>query len=195
MNNVHIKNLWKVATAYLVGSFALIQFANIAFPYFEVEQYLGLSSDKIMKALFIGLPVGLPLVLTGFYFLRRSGIIEENTSIEPKLQINSGSYKQKIAVIPFTNLNKDEDGAFLVDGIVEDLITEFSMIKEIEILSRQSCFDFREKNYDMDEFKQDFNLDYVVSGSIRVVQDRLRISVELSELNEGNVIWGNKYDS
>ena len=65
MNNVHIKNLWKVATAYLVGSFALIQFANIAFPYFEVEQYLGLSSDKIMKALFIGLPVGLPLVLTG----------------------------------------------------------------------------------------------------------------------------------
>ena len=120
MNNVHIKNLWKVATAYLVGSFALIQFANIAFPYFEVEQYLGLSSDKIMKALFIGLPVGLPLVLTGFYFLRRSGIIEENTSIEPKLQINSGSYKQKIAVIPFTNLNKDEDGAFLVDGIVEN---------------------------------------------------------------------------
>ena len=194
MNNVHIKNLWKVATAYLVGSFALIQFANIAFPYFEVEQYLGLSSDEIMKALFIGLPVGLPLVLTGFYFLRRSGIIEENTSIEPKLQINSGSYKQKIAVIPFTNLNKDEDGAFLVDGIVEDLITEFSMIKEIEILSRQSCFDFREKNYAMDEFKQDFNLDYVVSGSIRVVQDRLRISVELSELNEGNVIWGNKYD-
>ena len=194
MNNVHIKNLWKVATAYLVGSFALIQFANIAFPYFEVEQYLGLSSDKIMKALFIGLPVGLPLVLTGFYFLRKSGIIEENTSIEPKLQINSGSYKQKIAVIPFTNLNKDEDGAFLVDGIVEDLITEFSMIKEIEILSRQSCFDFREKNYAMDEFKQDFNLDYVVSGSIRVVQDRLRISVELSELNEGNVIWGNKYD-
>ena len=82
----------------------------------------------------------------------------------------------------------------VVDGIVEDLITEFSMIKEIEILSRQSCFDFREKNYHMDKFKQDFNLDYVVSGSIRVVQDRLRISVELSEFNEGNVIWGNKYD-
>ena len=194
MNNVHIKNLWKVATAYLVGSFALIQFANIAFPYFEVEQYLGLSSDEIMKALFIGLPIGLPLILTGFYFLKKSGIIEEKNTVETKLQINSGAYKQKIAVIPFTNLNKDEDGAFLVDGIVEDLITEFSMIKEIEILSRQSCFDFREKNYSVDEFKQNFNLDYVVSGSIRVVQDRLRISVELSELNEGNVIWGNKYD-
>ena len=159
-----------------------------------MEEYLGLSSDQIMKGLFIGLPIGLPLILTGFYFLKKSGFIENKNSLEIEMQSNSGSYKQKIAVIPFTNLNKDEDGAFLVDGIVEDLITEFSMIKEIEILSRQSCFDFREKNYHMDKFKQDFNLDYVVSGSIRVVQDRLRISVELSELNEGNVIWGNKYD-
>ena len=97
-------------------------------------------------------------------------------------------------MVPFTNLNKDEDGAFLVDGIVEDLITEFSMIKEIEILSRQSCFDFREKNYSLDEFKKDFGIDYVVSGSIRIISERIRISVELSELNEGKVIWGNKYD-
>ena len=105
-----------------------------------------------------------------------------------------GSYKQKIAVLPFNNLNKDDDGAFLVDGIVEDLITEFSMIKEIEILSRQSCFDFREKDYSLEQFKKDFDIDYAVSGSIRVVNNRIRISVELSELNDGNVIWGNKYD-
>ncbi len=58
----------------------------------------------------------------------------------------SGDYKQKIAVIPFTNLNKDEDGAFLVDGIVEDLITEFSMISEIEIVSRPTCFNLRDEN-------------------------------------------------
>ena len=79
-------------------------------------------------------------------------------------------------------------------GIVEDLITEFSMIKEIEILSRQSCFDYREKKYSLNEFKKDFGIDYVVSGSIRVINERIRISVELSELNEGKVLWANKYD-
>ena len=105
MNNEYIKNLWKVATAYLVGSFALIQFANIAFPYFAVEEYLGLSSDQIMKGLFIGLPIGLPLILTGFYFLKKSGFIDNNNSLEIEMQSHSGSYKQKIAVIPFTNLN------------------------------------------------------------------------------------------
>ena len=68
------------------------------------------------------------------------------------------------------------------------------MIKEIEILSRQSCFDFRDKNYSIEKFKNEFDLDYIVSGSIRVVGDRLRISVELSEISDGNVIWASKYD-
>ena len=187
------RDLWKIATAYLVGSFALIQFVNIALPYFEVESILGLSSDLLMRFLFIGLPIGLPLVLVIGFVLNKKGLINQISSTNDNKD-NFGSYKQKIAVVPFTNLNKDEDGAFLVDGIVEDLITEFSMIKEIEILSRQSCFDFREKNYSLDEFKKDFGIDYVVSGSIRIISERIRISVELSELNEGKVIWGNKYD-
>ena len=191
---MYLKNIWKVVTAYLVGSFALIQFANIAFPYFEVQSYVGFSSDEIMKALFIGLPLGLPIVLITAHFLSKKGSLLNNELENIDTLQNIGSYKQKIAVIPFANLNKDEDGAFLVDGIVEDLITEFSMIKEIEILSRQSCFDFREKNYSIEQFKKEFDLDYVVSGSIRIINDRLRISVELSELNEGNVVWGCKFD-
>ena len=147
-----------------------------------------------MKALFIGLPLGLPIVLITAHFLSKKGSFLNNELENIDTLQNIGSYKQKIAVIPFANLNKDEDGAFLVDGIVEDLITEFSMIKEIEILSRQSCFDFREKNYSTEEFKKEFDLDYIVSGSIRIINDRLRISVELSELNDGNVLWGCKYD-
>ena len=63
------RDLWKIATAYLVGSFALIQFVNIALPYFEVESILGLSSDLLMRFLFIGLPIGLFLVLVIGYVL------------------------------------------------------------------------------------------------------------------------------
>ena len=51
----YFRDLWKITTAYLVGSFALIQFANIALPYFEVEAILGLNSDLFMRLLFIGL--------------------------------------------------------------------------------------------------------------------------------------------
>ncbi|MFL2721974.1 MAG: hypothetical protein ACJ0E6_05855 [Gammaproteobacteria bacterium] len=189
------KKLWKAATAYIVGSFALIQFASVSFTYFDVEQSLGLTNTELMQLLFIILPLGLPFSLILIYFIKKNDVDisdnKENTFINNK---KNGSYKQKIAVIPFTNLNNDTDGSFLVDGIVEDLITEFSMIKEIEILSRQTCFDYRDKNYEMDKFKNDFDLDYVVSGSIRILDNRLRVSVELSETLEGNVIWSNKYD-
>jgi hypothetical protein len=53
MQNKNLKNLWGIAVAYFGGSFILIQIANIGFPYFEVEQYIGLNTDQIMKGLFI----------------------------------------------------------------------------------------------------------------------------------------------
>ncbi len=104
------------------------------------------------------------------------------------------SYKPKLAVMPFTNMNNDEDGGFLVDGIVEDLITEFSRIRELEIVSRQSCFDYRESDQDLDKFCETFSVDYIVTGNIRLSGKRARISIELSDYKENKSIWNNKYD-
>ena len=81
-----------------------------------------------------------------------------------------------------------------MDGIVEDLITEFSMIKEIDVASRKTCFEYREKNESIESFINDWDLDFVVSGSIRAVEDRIRVSVELLEVEDSRVIWSNKYD-
>ena len=111
----------------------------------------------------------MPLVLVIGFILNKKGLIKQISPTNNNKD-NIGSYKQKIAVVPFTNLNKDEDGAFLVDGIVEDLITELSMIKEIEILSRQSCFDFREKNYSLDEFKKYFGISHLVRLRVNVLR-------------------------
>jgi hypothetical protein len=42
-------NLWKATTAYIVGSFALIQFASVSFTYFDLEASIGLTNTEIMK--------------------------------------------------------------------------------------------------------------------------------------------------
>ncbi len=105
-----------------------------------------------------------------------------------------GSYKPKLAVMPFSNMNQDEDGGFLVDGIVEDLITEFSRIKELEILSRQSCFDFKDSKIDLKTFCKNFEVDFVVTGNIRTSGKRVRISVELADAKNDQQIWSNKFD-
>jgi len=105
-----------------------------------------------------------------------------------------GSYKPKLAVMPFSNMNQDEDGGFLVDGIVEDLITEFSRIKELEIVSRQSCFDFKDNEIDLKTFCKNFEVDFVVTGNIRTSGKRVRISVELADAKNDQQIWSNKFD-
>ena len=182
----------KTAAAYLVGGIALIQLAPVFFNTFPPESLFGVNEESLMQALFLIVAIGFPIALLVTYFLS-----EENTAtntVSDQKVTASGDYKLKIAVIPFANLNKDHDGAFLVDGIVEDLITEFSMISEIEIVSRQTCFNLRDENLSHQEYRENYELDYIVSGSIRAVDDRLRISVELSETPEGNVIWSNKYD-
>ena len=102
--------------------------------------------------------------------------------------------KPKFAILPFTNTSNDEDSGFLVDGIVEDLITEFSMMREFEILSRQTSVNFKDENEDIKDFSKKFDLDFIVTGSIRASGKRVRINIELSDAKDDNIIWSNKYD-
>ena len=102
--------------------------------------------------------------------------------------------KPKFAILPSANTSKDEDSGFLVDGIVEDLITEFSMMREFEILSRQTTVNFKDENQDIKEFSKKFDLDFIVTGGIRASGKRVRISIELSDAKDDSIIWSNKYD-
>ena len=187
-----IQKTSKTAAAYLVAGIALIQLAPVFFNTFPPQDLFGMSEDSLMQVIFILVAIGFPLtIILAYLFITPKEDVKESIN---KQITASGDDTHKIAVIPFANLNKDDDGAFLVDGIVEDLITEFSMISEIEIVSRQTCFNLRDENLSHQEYRDKYELDYIVSGSIRAVEDRLRISVELSETPEGNVIWSNKYD-
>ena len=112
--------------------------------------------------------------------------------ISPKITMSSK--RPKLAVLPFSNGGKDEDSAYLVDGIVEDLITEFSMIREFEIVSRQTCFDFRDNDQDTASFVKAHKVDFIISGGIRSSGRRVRISIELSEAGGKNILWSSKYD-
>ena len=184
--------LWKSATAYIIAGVALIQLASVVTDNISTVETLGITKETFMQILFVSIPVFLPIFLLITYFIKKNNPDETLTEL-PKKNISS-DYKKKIAVIPFENLNNDDEGDFLVDGIVEDLITEFSMIKEIRISTRKTCFSLKNSDVDIENFCESQELDYFVSGSIRSINDRLRISVELCDVEEGSIIWSNKYD-
>lgn len=126
---------------------------------------------------------------------------ETSENLEEKIEINKVTTNlkakaevPKIALVPFSNLNNDEESGYLVDGIVEDLITEFSMIKELEVLSRQSSFEFRESNQDIGKFSKKFGLNFIVSGSVRTSGKRVRLSIQLNDPTIDKIIWSNRYD-
>ncbi|MBL41410.1 MAG: adenylate/guanylate cyclase domain-containing protein [Rhodospirillaceae bacterium] len=101
--------------------------------------------------------------------------------------------KPKLAVLPFANNSNNDDSGYLADGIVEDLITEFSMIKEFDVLSRQTAFDIQ-KDQKIIDFAVSHKVDFLISGGIRSSGKRVRITIELSEVPKGNILWSNKYD-
>jgi len=120
--------------------------------------------------------------------------VTSNSNTKVTSSLKAKAEVPKIALVPFSNLNNDEESGYLVDGIVEDLITEFSMIKELEVLSRQSSFEFRESNQDIDEFSKKFGLNFIVSGSVRTSGKRVRLSIQLNDPTIDKVIWSNRYD-
>ena len=115
--------------------------------------------------------------------ITRAPLVEEASTTKPRLML-----------IPFRNVNKSEDNEFLVEGIADDIITEFSMINSIEIMSRNTTFDYMENPIGINEVISKYSLDYTITGSIRSSGNRVRVSAELGDANTGDAIWSERYD-
>ena len=102
--------------------------------------------------------------------------------------------KIRLLVLPFRNSNNSLENEDLVDGIVEDLITEFSLIKDIEIMSNATTLSFKENEIQLRDIKNQFDVDFFLTGSIRSSKNRVRVSVELLGGDEGDVLWKERYD-
>ena len=102
--------------------------------------------------------------------------------------------KPILSVLPFKNLNANEDSSFLIDGIYEDIITELSMVRQISVVSRQSSVNFSEGTEDLEKFIAQFHVDYLIQGSARSSGNRVRVTLSLLDTQTNEVIWSKKFD-
>jgi len=101
----------------------------------------------------------------------------------------------RIAVLPFDNLSGDPEQEYFSDGITDSVILNLSMFPDLQVKSRNSSFAFKQQIKSPGEISRELNVDYMVEGSIRKSQDRIRITVQLIEATNGNQIWGKRYDA
>jgi TolB-like protein/DNA-binding SARP family transcriptional activator len=99
-----------------------------------------------------------------------------------------------IAVLPFRNLTGDPAHDFIAEGLVEDLIEALSRVPNFFVISRLSTLAFRNQDRHPREIGDVLGVRYVLSGSIRVFEDRLRLTIELTDTQLGAALWFSKLD-
>src|SRR5262245_20521938 len=102
--------------------------------------------------------------------------------------------KPSIAVLPFANLSSHPEQEYLVDGIVDDIITELSRFSELFVIARNSSFQYKDKSVDVRQVGRELGVRYVLEGSVRRSGHRIRISAQLIDAATGAHRWAEHYD-
>ena len=102
--------------------------------------------------------------------------------------------KTSIAVLPFDDMSAKKDQGFLCDGIAEEILRELARIPELHVASRTSAFRWKDQLADIREVGMKLNVDNVLEGSVRRVNERVRISAQLVNVDDGYRLWYERYD-
>jgi TolB-like protein/Tfp pilus assembly protein PilF len=98
-----------------------------------------------------------------------------------------------IIVMPFDNLSGADDEYF-VDGVVEEITSALSRVRDFFVIARQSAFTYKGRFVDVREVGRELGVSYVVEGTVRRGGDRLRISVQLVDAETRNQLWSDRYE-
>ncbi len=94
-----------------------------------------------------------------------------------------------VAVLPLTNSSGDASNDYLGAGLAESLITSLASVPRVTVLSRSAVEESRQQNPDRASFVRSLDANYIVTGSVQSVGDRLRVTLNL-ERPDGSVAWG-----
>lgn len=99
-----------------------------------------------------------------------------------------------IAVLPFVNLSADPANEYFSDGLTEELIDALTKVAGLRVVARSSAFQFKGTPHDVREVAEKLQVSAVVEGSVRKSGDRLRITAQLVNADDGYHLWSQTYE-
>jgi serine/threonine-protein kinase len=214
------RNVYKVAIAYAVVAWLLMQAASILFPTFEAPPW---TMKVFVAVIALGFPIA--LIIAWAFELTPEGL--KRTEFADELPTKSArshawiyvvviagaisvslfflgrytSSKQSaelpaksIAVLPFDNQNRDPDTEYLSDGIPESIINSLSQLPNLKVMSRNSVFHYKGKDTNAQAVAKELKVQAVLTGRMIQRGDALSISVELINAQDNSEIWGQQYN-
>src|SRR6266702_1306589 len=217
------RNVYKVAIAYAIVAWLLLQAASILFPTFEAPPW---TMKVFVAVVALGFPIA--LVLAWAFELTPEGIkraedVDLSKSITRKtgrkldffiiavllfviaillfqrLRPNvspavSSTLEKSIAVLPFDNLSRDPDNAYFSDGIQDEILTKLAAIGELKVISRKSTAKYKSTPEDLKTVAHELGVASVLEGSVQKAGDRVRVNVQLLDARIDTHLWAKSYD-
>ena len=131
-------------------------------------------SIAVMAAMLLALAVPLGVMVWKSEFLRQP--------------ITTG-----IAVLPFENLNDQEENSVFADGVQDDILTKLAKIADLKVISRTSVMEYRGKR-NVRHIGDALRVSHVLEGSARRSGDRIYLNAQLIDTRTDTHVWAEQYD-
>src|SRR5262249_20888175 len=216
------RNVYKVAIAYAVVAWLLMQVASQIFPFLEIPNW---AIRLVIMLLALGFPIAL-IIAWAFELtpegLKRTEVADRELAKPsqnkawiyvviataalsvglffvgrysvPNGAITRGLPQESIAVLPFDNQNRDPSSDYLSDGIPESIINSLSQLSQLKVMARSTVFQFKGKEVDPRKVGHDLGVRAVLMGRLIQQGDNLTIRTELVNVSDGTELWGQQYN-
>jgi TolB-like protein/Tfp pilus assembly protein PilF len=218
------RNVYKIAVAYAVVGWLLVQVATQVFPFFEIPNW---AVRLIVLGIVIGFPIA--LVIAWAFELTPEGL-KRTEDVDLAAQPRRKSYawvyvvivgaalsvglffvgryigrntasgvrielpSKSIAVLPFENLSDDKGAAYFADGIQDEILTKLASIADLKVISRTSTAKYKSKPEDLKTVSQQLGVANVLEGSVQKAADKVRVNVQLIDARADSHLWAKTYD-
>ena len=186
------RKVYRVAVAYAVLAWLLIQIATQVFPFFEIPTW---AVRLIIVALVLGFPVA--LLLSWAFDLTPGGVVrtEDIESTKGALAVVRPEPPEKsIAVLPFENFSDDQQNTYFADGIQDDILSSLARVADLKVISRTSVRQYRTGTRNVREIGEALGVAYVMEGTVRREANRVRINAQLIDARTDLHVWNDTYD-
>jgi adenylate cyclase len=217
------RNVYKVAVAYAIVGWLVVQIATQVFPFLEIPNWV---VRLVIGLVVIGFPIA--LVIAWAFELTPEGL-KRTEDVDAARKYSRGgawiyivvigaavsiglffagrytapngsgsssseSLGKSIAVLPFVDLSQAKDQEYFCDGISEELLGSLAKIEGLRVVARTSSFAFKGKNVSVGEIAAKLGVQHILEGSLRRDGNRIRLTAQLINARDGFHLWSQTYE-
>lgn len=186
------RKVYRIAVAYVVASWVVIQVATQVSPFFDVPTW---AVRLIVLTLCLGFP--LAVVLAWIFDITPQGIrrtdeVSDSTAVSGSAASHLPA--KSIAVLPFENLSDSKDNEYFAAGVHNDILSSLAKIADLKVISRTSVQQFKSGARNLREIGSALGAAHILEGTAQRVGNRVRVNAQLIDARTDVHVWSETFD-